>query len=289
MMDYLYLLLSSACSLVLVHLLKITEVKKLRTVNTLTVNYLVAGAVAFVIGWNKSTLSVPGESFILILMLFSVVTGAFFIGNFFAFSKSVHTNGMGVSVVAMRLSLLVPVLISVFAYDELLNIPKITGIILVFGALIMLIPARTNIKFGTIDATWLLVIVFLLSGFADASLKLYEEEFSMQINEMIFMSIVFAGAFLIGLFYCSSGRSAQPIFTGREFTLGALIGIPNLFSSVFLIYALGGISGAIAFPMVNILNVLGGTVLGIYRWGDQVTFRQWVGIVLAVAAIILLL
>jgi multidrug transporter EmrE-like cation transporter len=62
-----------------------------------------------------------------------------------------------------------------------------------------------------------------------------------------------------------------------------------LYSSIFLIYALGGISGSIAFPVVNTINVLGGTFLGLFIWGDKVTSKQWVGITVAILAIILLI
>lgn len=285
-MAYLYLLLSSVCSLAIAHLLKVTEVKKLRTLNTLTVNYLVAGIFALFVGYSDelgSTLA----SHTTILLIFCVVVGAFFIGNFVAYSKSVHTNGMGITIAAMRLSLLIPVLISIYWYAEYLNTIKIIGIIGVFGAMLLLIPKKNNIKIGSISASWLLVLIFVLTGFADASLKIYEEEFSTNLNELTFMGLVFAAAFIIG-----SGISfirKGPLITKQEAMLGAAIGIPNLYSSIFLIYALGGISGSIAYPIVNILNVLGGTVLGLVIWDDKVTNKQWAGIVAAIIAITLLL
>lgn len=53
-MGYFFILLSASCSLLIAHLLKVSEVKKLRTLNTLTMNYLVAGVVAGVWGWYQS-------------------------------------------------------------------------------------------------------------------------------------------------------------------------------------------------------------------------------------------
>ncbi len=120
-MFYLYLLLSSVCSLLIAHLLKLTEVKKLRTLNTLMVNYLVAFMVAFGVGFTEQQSAewvvIPSVP----VLLFCLVVGAFFIGNFIAYSKSVHANGMGISVAAMRLSLLVPVMLSVLAYSEVFD------------------------------------------------------------------------------------------------------------------------------------------------------------------------
>ncbi len=137
------------------------------------------------------------------------------------------------------------------------------------------------------DAGWLLVFIFLITGFADASLKIYQEEWSLQFNEQLFMSLVFGGAFLIGLAAMAIRRKS--FFTLKEAGMGCLIGIPNLYSSIFLIYALKDIDGAIAYPLVNTLSVAAGTALGVWFWKDEITPIQGLGIGVAVVAIILLL
>lgn len=283
-MSFLYLLLSSVCSLVLIHLLKAGETRNLRMLNVLTVNYLAAGIFAFSAGGLPPVQ--PDFSASAPLLLFSIVTGALFIANFVVYSKSIHLNGMGVSVAAMRLSLLVPVLVSIMLYQEVLSVTKFSGLLLVFAAMALLLPQKKNIRFKNINAAWLLLIIFLLAGFADASLKVYEEEFSLRINELGFMGLVFICAFLIGLILSIARKG--PLITREEFFMGALIGIPNLYSSVFLIYALQGMDGAVAYPVVNILNVTGGVLLGLWWWSDRVSQWQWMGIGIAIAAIVLL-
>lgn len=284
-MGYLFILLSAICSLLIAHLLKISEVKKLRTLNTLTVNYLVAGAVAAGWGLYQSEADFFEPDFL--ILAFCLVAGIFFISNFIVYSKSVHANGVGVTVTAMRLSLLVPVLLSVYLYKEYLGALEIGGVILVFAALVLLVPKKNKARLGRLHAGWLLVVIFILSGFADASLKVYQEEFNMQLNESLFMSLIFCGAFLVGVIGCTLRKG--PLVTVQEIKLGSLIGIPNLYSSIFLIFALGEISGSIAYPLVNMLNVAGGTALGVYRWGDTISKWQWMGLATAVIAIIILL
>lgn len=285
MVYLLYLFLSSICALLVAHLLKRTEVQGLRTLNTLTVNYLVAALAAFLVGFTETA----GRNSWLpdyYVLFFCLVVGVFFISNFMAYSKSVHANGMGISIAAMRLSLLVPVLVSVYVYGESLAGRRVTGIVLVFGAFLLLVPRGKSLKIGNINASWLLLIVFLLTGFADASLKIYNEEFSRSLSELTFMGWIYSGAFGIGILLSVIRKG--PIFTRQEAKMGALLGIPNLYSAVFLIYALEGVTGAVAFPVVNILNVLGGTLLGVLLWKDKVTVKQWGGIAVAIAAILLL-
>lgn len=284
-MAYLFIVLSAVCSVLIAHLLKITEVRKLRALPTLTANYLFAGSIAFFIGIQEKT----NFSYLLQpwVLFFCLAVGALFIGNFLMYSKSVHTNGVGVTIAAMRVSLLVPVVVSLYLYQETIGWTTAVGILLVIGALILLIPKKKTIRIGRMNAGWLLLLIFLVAGFADASLKVYEEEFSLQFNGLIFMSLVFGGAFLIGL--AAMLFRQKGLITAKEMGMGCIIGIPNLYSSIFLIYALTDIEGAIAYPMVNALNVGAGTALGLFFWNDEITGWQWAGIAIAVIAIILLL
>lgn len=284
-MSYLYLIFSAGCSVLLVHLMKAAEERRHRMLNTFTINYLVAAVFAFSVGGIPSPQLLSGFLGSPIV-LFSAVTGSVFIGNFLVYSKSIHLNGMGISVAAMRLSLLIPVFLSIWLYQETVTWGKITGLILVFLALGLMVPKQEPIKFRKIDAAWLLVIVFVLTGMADSTLKIYQEDFSLQLSELQFMGLVFTCAFIIGL-VLSLIRRGEVIKRG-ELVTGVLIGIPNLYSSVFLIYALGGIDGAIAYPIVNILNVTGGTLLGIWVWKDSVSKLQWMGLGVALVAILLL-
>ena len=71
--------------------------------------------------------------------------------------------------------------------------------------------------------------------------------------------------------------------------MGILVGVPNLYSAIFLIKALEMLNGAVVYSVVNILTVLGATVLGLIRWGDIVTPAQWAGIVATLLSILLLM
>ena len=101
------------------------------------------------------------------------------------------------------------------------------------------------------------------------------------------MSVVFASAFLVGVATAvfRSGLS----FKSREIAFGALIGIPNLFSTIFLIWAFAWLDGSVVYPSVNILVVVAGALVGLIVWKDRVTKNQWLGMALAVAAIAIML
>lgn len=284
MAGWLYIGLSSACSIAIAHFLKTAEFKKLSTIRVLTINYIIAASVAFI---------TPGGAKVDFLfsdvwpaLLLAVFVGAIFIFNFFIYSKSVSKNGVGISVAAMRISLLIPVLLSTFWYLEILEFRQWIGIITVFGALFLLLPNKKKMVREPLSAAWLLVLLFAGTGIGDGSLKIFEVDFSAYLTKEQFMGTVFFSSLLFGFIIILITGSFK--FTKQEVWMGVLIGIPNLYSAIFLIEALELMNGAIVYSIVNILTVVGATILGRVRWGDRLTNLQWLGITATIISILLL-
>jgi drug/metabolite transporter (DMT)-like permease len=286
MSGWIFVLLSSASSVLIAHLLKSAEDRNLNTVRVLTVNYLVAASVAFATsGARIQTPDALVESAPAIGL--AAIVGFIFIANFFIYSKSVYHNGVGISVAAMRISLILPVLLSTLWYLDLLTTGQWAGVLLVFVTLYLLLPNKRKMLKEPFSAAWLLVLLFLGTGFGDASLKIYEEDFSSYLNKEQFMGYVFLTAFLIGLTVAILRKGWT--LKRSEIVLGVAIGIPNLYSAIFLIEALERMNGAVVYSSVNILTVVGATILGIMRWGDRLSRLQWTGIALTVISILLLI
>jgi drug/metabolite transporter (DMT)-like permease len=286
MAGWIYILLSAAFSVLIAHLLKVIEFKKFDTVKVLTMNYLVATVIAFLTADTDHILFTDSEFSLSVVML-AVITGFIFIANFFIYSKSVNYNGVGISVASMRISLIVPVLLSTLWYLEYISITQWGGIMLVFVTLFLLLPNKGRLVKEPFSAGWLLVLLFLGTGFGDAALKIYESDFSGTWVKQQFMGVVFLTAFLSGLAVLVFRKDVK--FSLHDLWMGAAIGIPNLYTSIFLIEALERMNGAVVYSAVNVITVLGATVLGIYRWGDRLKPFQWAGIVFTLVSILLLI
>lgn len=286
MEGWLLIVLSSVCSVLIAHLLKITEFKKLSTIKVLTVNYVTASLVAFLTPVGGAEIDLKLSDAWPALALAGVV-GSVFITNFFIYSKSVSKNGVGISVAAMRISLLIPVLLSTFWYLEFLDVRQWIGFATVIAALFLLLPNKRKMIREPKSAAWLLVLLFLGTGLGDGSLKIFEMDFSTYLSKEQFMGTVFLSATLIGLIVILLKESLT--FSKQEIGIGILIGIPNLYSAIFLIGALEVMNGAVVYSTVNILIVLGATFLGMIYWGDRVTPVQWAGITATLISIVLLI
>lgn len=286
MEGWIFIVLSSCCSVLIAHLLKVTEFKKLSTTKVLTVNYVTASLVAFFSPFGGAEIEFELTNVWPALVLAGIV-GFIFIANFFIYSKSVSKNGVGISVAAMRISLLIPVLLSTFWYMELLSMRQWIGFVTVIIALFLLLPNKRKMIREPKSAAWLLVFLFLGTGLGDGSLKIFEVDYASYLSKEQFMGTVFFSATLVGFIVILLKGSLS--FSKEEIGMGILVGIPNLYSAIFLIEALEVMNGAIAYSTVNILTVLGATFLGMIRWNDRVTPVQWAGITATLISIVLLI
>jgi len=283
-MGFLFVFLSAGCSLIIAHLLKHSEQSKLRIFNVLTVNYAVAVIVAFGMRFLEKGFQWPQLPVWLIILI--IITGFLFIFNFVIYSKSIDNNGVAVSISAMRVSLLIPVFTSILFFGEWFTWSKSIGIILVITSLFLLIYSRPNLVSHTIGNRFYLIILFLVTGLGDAALKIFQAMGSTYLDKSVFMGFVFTIAFIFGMIW--SLRGEGDIIKPSEIKMGLYIGVPNLFSSIFLIKALDYTSGSFVFSLVNTLIVLGGVIIGKVFWDDTITRRQYWGISLAIFAIVLL-
>lgn len=286
MTPWIFILLSSGCSVLVAHLLRYIEFKKLDTLHVLMINYLIASIYAFTIT-DQAPDSIDLATLLPVFIL-AAFTGIFFIANYFVYSKSIYHNGVGISVASMRLSLIIPVLLSTFWYHEFLEAREWVGIFLVFMTLYLLFPDRTvNIRNRKFYASSLLILLFLFTGLGDSSLKIFEDDFSGFLTKEQFLGFVFLMAFLTGFSTLLIRRNLK--FSWSETLLGAAVAFPNFYSALFLIDALSFLSGAIVYTAANLLTVIGATILGIWWWKDRLTKRQWVGLVLTLVSILLLI
>lgn len=282
-MAYLHIAISAGLSIFIAHILKKNESRKLRTLNVLTLNYVFALAVLPFLLPERASIFPPVNA---VFLVATGINGVLFILNFFVYSKSVDLNGVGLSVAAMRMSLVIPVFFAILRYGEPLHAGILLGLGLVLASLALMIlrpgmPIRQSIRDGR-----LLVGMFVMSGICDVFIKMYERNPSQGVHDAHFVSAIYLISLVTGLSILAANR--QLSFTREEFRMGFLIGIPNLLTFVFMLKALALLPATIAFSLSHLSVVLGGTILGLMVWKDRLLLTQWMGILLALAAILTL-
>ena len=108
------LILTILCSTSIALILKINGNIKGNTLQLLAGNYFSASLVGIILLLNTESVAVELE-----LIPFGLFLSFLFTGSIFAFSKSVILSGAALSTVSSRLSVFVPVILSMLIYKEL--------------------------------------------------------------------------------------------------------------------------------------------------------------------------
>ena len=286
-MGLIFIALSVSCSLAIAQILKLAENNKMRILHILVCNYLAGFLISFFNSAEFSLLPEFKNEISLWLMGLAILLGIIFIANMVVYSRSIDRVGMGVSIAAMRMSLIFPIAVSLFVFGETIGMIKYAGIILALSSLLLMVPRIKTKNISGISDAWLPILIFIMTGFADSGLKMYEQLFATQISEDLFVSGIFLISFIVGGSILIKRGDVK--FTYKEIGYGVATGIVNLYSSIFLLYALKLMPGSIVFPIVNVTLVVLGTFIGIWIWKDSPSVKQWSGLAIAIISIFLLL
>ncbi len=282
----LYLVLSILFSSLIFVIFKLFDIYKVETLYAIITNYVVACAVGFFFYHGTATVSeIPTRPW----FWGTFLLGFLFIVVFNLMAATAQRAGVSVASVATKMSLVIPVVLGVFLYKENLGPIKIIGIVLALIAVYFTSHKEDSSKTGK-KALLLPIMVFLGSGLIDASLKYAQEVYIDETEFPLFSATVFASAAIVGFFIIIVKSFQNPLKVNfKNIVAGIALGVPNYFSIYFLLRALQNqdLTSASVFTLNNVAIVMFSTVLGILLFKEQLSIKNWGGIVLAVISIIL--
>lgn len=267
-----YLALSVLCSVLIANFLMVVGRKgSLSMLPIFLGNYFVASlSGAFTVFSRPATASGFDIGF-------GIMTGAFFLANFWVYQKCILVNGLSLSVGAMRIAMILPILIALIFFGEKLSLLNLAGIILGLAAFSLRADPKALKNF-----LWILAL-FAISGFTDASTKIFKELGSG--NEALFVYLIFSSAFVYTLLSILISRLR---FQPKYILYGFALGIPNRYSTVFFLNALDTIPAAIAYPLVSVAIVIMSILSDILIWKKQASARDYLLWILLIVSLILL-
>ena len=279
------LALSVLCSSLIFVVFKLFSIYKINTLLAIVTNYIVACICGLVFYPQSISLAQLSSQPWFIGTLF---LGIFFIIIFNVMAKSSQINGVGVTSVATKMSLVIPVLFAVLYYRDILSIFQILGIVLALVA-VYLASIQPGVQLNR-RHLWLPLMVFVGSGIIDTSIKFIQEGYLQDSEYPIFSSTVFGAAALSGFVFLGVTRLKKTIELNLRSILGGIcLGIPNYFSIFFLLRALNHetINSSSIFTLNNVAIVLFSNLLGIALFKERLSSKNWLGVVLAIVSIVL--
>ncbi|MFD0861865.1 EamA/RhaT family transporter [Sungkyunkwania multivorans] len=280
-----YLALSILISSSLFVIFKLFEKFNLDTLHCIIVNYIVACICGYLnYHGNTKVAEIPEQPW----FLGTIALGFLFISVFNVMALTSQRNGLSVASVAGKMSVVIPVIFGVWAYDEHLGFVKILGILLALMA-VYLTSIKESASF-TKGNLLLPVLLFLGSGVIDTSIKYLETNYVPSDGIPLFSATIFAFAAIIGLaiitFQIIKGNFR---FIGKNILGGIALGIPNYYSIYYLLKALQtkGLESSTLFTINNVAIVMLTTLFGLFIFKERLIPRNWLGIVIAIISIII--
>lgn len=277
----LYLFLTILCSTSIALILKFNATRKGHPLVMLTGNYFIASILAAILILIKGNVKYSTEA-----LIFGLVLGVMFIISFFIFAKAVELAGTALATVSSRLSVFIPVLLVVVFYGEIPETKTYVGFIVTILTIILFYFSLNNKKSEDSHKSkyLFLIAVLVFIGINDFAIKLFQLSRPLS-EENFFVYMIFTTAFVAGMFVIilkNISIERKDLFTGF------LLGVPNVFSTIFLLGALNQLPAMIVYPVMNIGVILLTTISAYLIWKEKLNKFGIAAIVLGTAAILLL-
>ncbi len=272
------LLLTILCSTSIAIILKINSNKDGDAILLLAGNYLTASVLGLIIFLAESNASSPIN-----LIPFAILVAVFFVGSFFVYSKSVSLSGAALSTLSSRLSMFVPILLSILFYNEFLAHLQLLGIILTIITITLFYFSVRNSKNSNNNFVYLTLVLFGI-GFGDFFMKVFQENWSNN-DKPWFLFWLFFFSFIISFI---AVKKNKVVFNKKTFYLGLFLGIPNIFSSFFLIEALKTYKAVLVYPIVNLSIIILTATTVRFFWDEKWNLLAKLAFLVGLISILLL-
>ena len=274
------LFLTILCSTSIALILKHSDTKQGEPIVLLAGNYLTASLIGLLIMFFKGTSYSTGT------FIFGAILGLLFVASFFAFARAVSAAGTALATISSRLSVIIPIVFSIIFFDEQPSTLKLfgflfTGITFVFFYFSLLNKNSSSSEKGKY---FLLLFVLISIGINDFSMKIFKSTRPVT-DEPFFVFIIFFFAFIYSSLFIVRKKIS---INKNTFFTGVGLGVPNVFSTIFLLGALSHLPAIFVYPAINIGIILF-TAIGAYAiWREGMNKSGIAALISGVIAILLL-
>ncbi len=279
------ILFSIILSSSLVICFKLFDKWKLDTSQAIAFNYLSAASIGVLMNPTiYSQIDYLNSTWFYYTLFF----GLCFISVFKIMAIGVRINGIIAVSVAQKMSLILPVLFSIYYYDEGLGIVKIIAILLALISVYFTSKKEiiNNHPFSFKD---LLIpgIIFFGSGLVDIFIKITQEQYGQIVSINVLLTCIFGSAGVVGFTLLVIQKVK---INWKSAIAGIVLGIFNFSSTWFLMKALSNdsLESSFIFAINNMGIILFSTFIAYLFFKEKISKLNWLGIAIALTSIIVI-
>jgi len=211
-----------------------------------------------------------------------VLSGIMYLANFLFYKYNMKENGIVMSATFMKLGVLVPTIMAVLVFGEKLTGLRFAGIAMAVVAIVIIHFEKDAISKS--KHVMGLLLLLLLSGFTDSLANVFEKMGAAESKD-IYLLVTFGTAFFITIFVILYKK----VKVGKmELLFGALIGLPNYFSSRFLLLALEEVDAVLVYPTYSVATMIVIMLAGVCAFQEKIGKKKLVALAMILVALGLL-
>ena len=288
----LYLLLAIVCASTYSVLFKLFACRDVDSLQAIAFNYLTATLLGVLLSFGdmSSGVVLAGREWLL-----SVVMGVMFMAAFVLMARSTARSGVAVTTVAARVSLIIPVVCSYLFLAEGAE-PRWGAIAVIIVALVMVIggakrkgkmsqSSKSAERHDIVGAALLPLSVFVLFGANNFCLKWAQSGMDSDAGaSQLSAAIFFVAAISSALYYLLTTRERR--FSWKALGGGVLLGVANFFTTYFMLLGIAKMPSGVFFPIYHVGIVALVTTVGVWLFGERLSWMQIVGLGVAAVGIV---
>lgn len=244
-------------------------------------NYFVAGLTAAYLYLSDKESTFSTET-----LLLGWLVGLLFLLSFFVFAKAIAAAGTALATVSSRISVIIPVLLSIILFKEIPGAVQISGLAVAVITIVLFYFSLRRLETGVLAFRDFIILFLVLAGIGtgDFSMKIFQQ-LRFESEKNFFLLNVFGSA----CFYSFAFILYRKIRVEKKPLLrGFVLGFPNVFSSFFLISALNELPAYTVYPLVNVGIIIFTSIAAALIWRERLNFYGKLALCSGIIAIILL-
>ena len=276
----LYLILAIASSALVSLSIRASEKYITNNYGMLMVNYIICSLLSFVY-MNKEInyFTQSGSGFMMIL---GGIGGLLYLVTLLIIQFSTSKNGVVLTSIFSKLGVLIPTLMAVLVFREVPKVTQVIGIIIALVAIVLIHFEKGALSEGN-HKEWLLILL-LFAGITDSLANVYEQRGSAQLEDGYLLVTFGVAAILAAIFAFSKGRKISK----SDVIFGLILGIPNFFSSKFLLLALGSMKAVLVYPTFSVGTLVVISLVGVLAFKEKLDRKKAIALGMIVLALGLL-
>ena len=273
-----YLILATVTSAMVSIIMRFSEKTVRNNISVLAVNYFFCAIIGGI--YTGSVDLFPRQEGLGLTLVMGVIGGILFLASFMLLQWNIGKNGVLLPTTFMKLGIIIPVLMSIVIFGEDPRLIQIAGILLAVFAIIIMNSGGGVAAKNTTG----LIVLLLVTGVCNSVSKVFEQIGPAAFNDH-FLFYIFCVAFILCLALCLyKGQK----FTPAELAWGLAIGIPNYFSSRFMLLSLSQVPASIAYPSYSVGSIVLVALAGVLLFKEKISRRRLIALGIIMVALAML-